>query len=230
MIAFLAALLLAAGPAQGGVAQTLARGGSIRLGPPIDEQVRPYKACLLQQFERNPGLWTGGPEGMRAGKAKALAECADLRRTAAAQSDAALRSKSAYRNEAKRRSSIEKTLADIDSGLLPLYLAMTPAPAPAPAPPPLSGLTDEQATIVYDQCLAYAAQRASKTQAPDTAIFGLARADCASQRTELLRGAGAERVRIFDAIDSERAARFPEATRKVRESRRAFEVQAGTPK
>jgi hypothetical protein len=99
---------------------------------------------------------------------------------------------------------------------------------PRPGPPPQSGLTDEQATIVYDQCLAYAAQRASKTDAADTAIFGLARAQCAGQRADLLRGASPERARIFDAIDADKEAGFPEATRKVRERRRAFE--AGTAK
>ena len=226
MIAIVAALLLAAGADQARFPGVLGQGGSIKLPPPIDEQVRPYRACLLGQFERNPRLRTGGAEAMRAANAEAIAACAEARRTAAAQSDAALRSNRAYRNEAKRRSSIEKVLADLDSGLLPLYLAM----APPPQPRPQSGLTDEQATIVYDQCLAYAAQRASKTDAADTAIFGIARADCAGQRAELLRGAGAERAGIFDSIDSNRPARFPEATRKVREMRRAFEAQAGTAK
>lgn len=226
MIAVMAALLLAAGSDQGQVPGMLGGGKAIRLPPPIDEQVRPYRSCLVQQFERNPRLWTGGAEGMRTANSEALSACADARRTAAAEADAALRSKRAYRSEAKRRSSIEKVLADLDSGLLPLYLAMTPPPQSRPQ----SDLTDEQATIVYDQCLAHAAQRASKTDAPETAIFGLARADCAAQRSQLLLGAGAERVRIFDSIDADRQARFPEATRKVRETRRAFEARAGQPK
>lgn len=226
MIALLAVLLLVAGGHQSRVPGILGQGGSIELPPPIDAQVRPYRACLLEQFERDPGLRSGGSEGMRAANERAMAACAEARRSAAAASDAALRSRRAYRNEAKRRSSIEKVLADLDAGLLPLYLAMTPPPGPRPQ----SGLTDAQATIVYDQCLAYAAQRASKTDAADTAIFGLAWADCAVQRAELLRGAGAERVRIFDEIDADRRARFPEATRKVRESRRAFEAQLGPAK
>lgn len=41
---------------------------------------------------------------------------------------------------------------------------------------------------------------------------------------------GPERARIFDAIDADKEAGFPEATRKVRERRRAFEAQSGTPK
>jgi hypothetical protein len=123
---------------------------------------------------------------------------------------------------------VESALASFDPEIMRPYL--TAAPPPRLRHPPQSGLTDDQATLVYDQCLAYAAQRASKTDAPDTAIFGLARAECASQRADLLRDAGPERVRIFDAIDSNRQARFPEATRKVRESRRAFEAKAGTAK
>jgi hypothetical protein len=224
MIAIVAAFLLAAGADQSRFPGVLGQSGSIKLPPPIEEQVRPYRICLLQQFERNPRTWSGGAEDVRAVNAQAAAACAGVRRTAAAAADAALRSKRDYRDETKRRSSIEKVLADLDSGLLPLYLAMTPRPGPGPQ----SGLTDEQATIVYDQCLAYAAQRASKTDAADTAIFGLARAQCASQRADLLRGASPERARIFDAIDADKEAGFPEATRKVRERRRAFE--AGTAK
>lgn len=226
MIAVVAALVFAAGADQGNFPGILGRGKSIQLPPPIDEQVRPYRSCLLQQFERNPRVWTGGAEGMRTVNSDAITACADARKVAAAQSDAALRSKRAYRDESKRRSSIEKVLTDLESGLLPLYLAMTPPPQPRPQPE----LTDAQAVIVYDQCLAHAAQRASKTDAADTAIFGLARAECAGQRAELLRGSTAERARIFDEIDSNRQARFPEATRKVREMRRAFEARAGQPK
>lgn len=224
MIALVAALLLAAGADQSQFPGILGQGGSIKLPPPIDDQVRPYRACLLEQFERNPRVWSGGSEGMRAVNAEAIAACAETRRTAAAAADSALGSKRAYRDAAKRRSSIEKVLADLDSGLLPLYLAMTPAPQPQAA------LTDEQAAIVYDQCLARAAARASRTDAADTAIFGLARAECAGQRTDLLRAAGPERGRIFDAIDANKEAGFPEATRKVRERRRAYEAQSGTAK
>lgn len=226
MSVVMAALLLAAAADQGRFPGMLGQGKSIRLPPPIDEQVRPYRACLLQRFERDPRLWVGGAEGTAIAKSEAISACADARRTASVEADAALRSNRAYRNEAKRRSSIEKVLADLDSGLLPLYLAMTPPPQARPQ----AELTDEQATIVYDQCLAHAAHRASKTDAPETAIFGLARADCAAQRSQLLLGAGAERVRIFDSIDADRQARFPEATRKVRETRRAFEARAGQPK
>ncbi|HEU0097750.1 MAG TPA: hypothetical protein VFQ67_03150 [Allosphingosinicella sp.] len=216
--------LVAAAPE--GASGSLARGGSIRLPPPIEQQVRPYKACLLDQFGRNPEVWAPGADSMRTANAKAIAACAGTRLSAAAAADAALRSNRAYRNEGKRRSAIEKVLADMDSGLLPLYLAMGPPAPPRPGP----DLTDEQAAIVYDQCLARAAVRASKTDAADTAIFGLARTECGGQRTDLLRGAGPERARIFEAIDSDRQASFPEATRKVRQMRRAYEAQAGTPK
>jgi hypothetical protein len=226
MIALVAAFLLAAGAEQGPYPGILGQGGSIKLPPPIDAQVRPYRACLLEQFERNPRIRADGAEGMRTVNAEAVAACAETRRTAAAAADAALRSKRAYRSEAKRRSSIEKVLADLDAGLLPLYLATVPAPV-VQVPP---ALTDEQAAIVYDQCLARAAARASRTEAAETAIFGIAKAECARQRTGLLGAAGPERARIFDAMDADKEAGFPEATRRVRERRRAFEAQSGSPK
>jgi hypothetical protein len=229
-VALVAAALSAAVPAQGGAPGILAGGGSIKLPPPIDEQVRPYRACLLEQFERDAAIWAGGADGMRAANARAIAACAESRRTAAEAADAALRSKRAYRNEPKRRASIENVLAGLDSGLLPLYLAMTPAPRPQPPTRGESDLTDEQAAIVYDQCLARAAARASRTDAADTAIFGIARVECAGARSGLLTGAAPERARIFDAIDADKEAGFPEATRKIRDRRRAFEAQSGTAK
>jgi hypothetical protein len=233
MIALVAALLLAGAPAQGGFSETLAKGWSVSLPPPIDEQVRPYKACLLGQFDRNPRLRTVDAAGFSEANAEAIAACAEARRAAAAAADAALRSKRAYRNEAKRRSSIEKFLADLDSGLLPIYLATVPAPVvqlPATVDVQVPALTDEQAAIVYDQCLARSAARASHTDAADSAIFAIARAQCAETRSGLLRASGSERARIFDSIDADKEAGFPEATRKVRERRRAFEAQTGPAK
>jgi len=235
MIALVAAFLLMAGGHQSRFPGILGQGGSIELPPPIDEQVRPYRACLLEQFERDPRIFADGAEGWPAVNSDAIAACAGARRTAAAAADAVLKSKRAYRNEAKRRSSIEKVLANLDSGLFPLYLATVPAPVvQLPAGPPAvqvpSSLTDEQAAIVYDQCLARAAARASRTDAADTAIFAIARSECAATRIGLLRSGGPERIRIFDAIDSDKEAGFPEATRKVRERRRAFEAQPGVAK
>jgi hypothetical protein len=223
MIGVVAAFLLLAGGHQSQFPGVLGKGGSIKLPPPIDEQVRPYRTCLLGEFERNPRFRTGGSEGMQAAKAQAMAACAEARRTAATASDSALRSVRAYRKEAKRRATIEKYLADLDAGLLPLYLATTPAPAPRP------GLTEGQAAIVYDQCLARAAAQASRTEAPDDQIYPAARAACAETRAMLLRDSTPDARPALDSIDAERAASFPERTRRLREMRRAREQQEGRP-
>jgi hypothetical protein len=227
MIGLLMALALAA-PAT--ASETLMRGGSVRPPPPISEEVKPYSACLIRQFEADPELWSPQPGTMQAVNARARAACAEDRRSAAARADATLKNKKSYRNPAKRQAGIEKVLSDTDRSLIMLYLTMTPPPQRAPQG--TTALDDRQAAIVYDQCLARAASSASKTDAVDTAIFGIAAAACADLRGQLLAGAGAgsERRRIFDAIDADKQAGFPAATRKVREQRRAYGAELGTPK
>ena len=93
----------------------------------------------------------------------------------------------------------------------------------------LSSLSADQAAIVYDQCLARAAVRASRTDAPDTGIYALAKGECATTRAGLIAGreTDAQRAGVLNAIDADKQATFPELTRKVRERRRAFEAQAG---
>ena len=103
---------------------------------------------------------------------------------------------------------------------------MTVAPSLGPAPLP-SRLSLEQAAIVYDQCLARAAVRASRTDASDAAIFGLAHADCAPLRAQLLAGRAdnAELRRIFAEIDAGKATTFPALTRRIRAQRAGREGQ-----
>lgn len=201
----------------------------------------PYTRCMFAGLSsRLRGKQTLSASERSASFEKSLGECADLRAEALSGVDAMLARM--YKGQASPSHISGIKVLDVwdrafrKAALDPKFDWDERGPAPAAFPaqggdrPEPTALTDDQATIVYDQCLAHAAQRASKTDAPDTAIFGLARAECASRRDELLRGAGAERIRIFDAIDSNRQARFPEATRKVRERRRAFEAQAGAPK
>jgi hypothetical protein len=109
------------------------------------------------------------------------------------------------------------------AGMLAVYAGSAFAQAPA--------VTTEQAAIVYDQCLARAAVRASRTDAADDAIYGLAKAQCASTRTALLDGAmgDAKRVAVLDAIDADKQARFPALTRQIREQRKAREAEMARP-
>ena len=93
-----------------------------------------------------------------------------------------------------------------------------------------AGLTTEQAAILYDQCLARAAAKASRTDAADEDVYGLAKTACAPTRLSLVAGyePSSERVQTLDSIDEERAATFPERTRKLREMLRKYQPQAGT--
>ena len=107
-----------------------------------------------------------------------------------------------------------------------LFLA---APAPAQSAPQLSA---GQAAIVYDQCLARAAVRASRTDAADDAVYGLAKQDCAATRASLLAGneADKERIAALAAIDADKQANFPALTRKIRERRKAWEAEVQKPR
>lgn len=88
-------------------------------------------------------------------------------------------------------------------------------------------LTLEQSAIVYNQCLAWAAVRASRTDAADEAIYGLARDACAETRMRLTAGSenDSDLRRVLDAIDADKEANFPRLTRQIREQRRQREAQ-----
>jgi hypothetical protein len=94
-----------------------------------------------------------------------------------------------------------------------------------------SQLSTQQAAIIYDQCLARAAARASHTDAADDAIYGLAKQACAATRANLLAGheTDRERVTALAAIDADKQANFPALTKKIRERRKAWEAEVQKP-
>jgi hypothetical protein len=94
----------------------------------------------------------------------------------------------------------------------------------------IAGLSNEQALIVYDQCLSREAASLSRTDLAEDAIFDQALRRCIVLRVDLLSGSPPERFIRFKQLDESKAAAFPALTRQVRERRRAFEAQAGIPK
>ena len=105
-------------------------------------------------------------------------------------------------------------------------LAGSAGAAAAQSPP---DLTTDQAAIIYDQCLARAAAGAMRAGTSPEDIYQLARAACTQTRTLLVAGQDpdSERVRVLSEIDAERAATFPERTRRFREMLREYQPQAG---
>jgi hypothetical protein len=106
----------------------------------------------------------------------------------------------------------------------------TSAVAQAPTSPPAANqeLTpDQKGYIAYDQCMMHAAIRVSHTDAPDEAIFGLAKSECASTRAQVIIGQQSNRqfLDALDAADADKAAHFPAWIRSVRERREAMEAQ-----
>ena len=86
---------------------------------------------------------------------------------------------------------------------------------------------DQKGYIAYDQCLMYAAMRASKTDAKDEAIFGIAKAECAPVRASVVIGLESNKAYLaaLDAVDADKAANFPSWINGVRERRRLREAQ-----
>lgn len=82
-----------------------------------------------------------------------------------------------------------------------------------------SSLSDEQAYVVYDQCLALAAGQLARTDEKEDAIYPIARDRCATLREALLKGHDAKSQRVvgMSSLDSERAASFPIRTKSFRE-------------
>jgi hypothetical protein len=89
----------------------------------------------------------------------------------------------------------------------------------------IAGLTNEQALIVYDQCLSREAAALSRTELAEDAIFGQASRRCLALKAQLLTGAPPERFIQFKRLDEVKAAAFPALTRKVRERRKAYESE-----
>jgi hypothetical protein len=86
---------------------------------------------------------------------------------------------------------------------------------------------DQKGYIAYDRCMMHAAIAASRTDAKDEEIFGLARAQCASIRSNAISGQEGNRefLSALDAADADKAARFPAWIKGVRERRRQFDAK-----
>lgn len=93
----------------------------------------------------------------------------------------------------------------------------------------IHALTDDQALIVYDQCLARGAAKASHTAVPDDAVFNVAYAGCLPLRIDLLANQPAARFLAFKALDDAKRASFPALTKQLREQREARATSSGVP-
>jgi len=232
MSALLALALLAAPESY---SEILARGGKVRVSPQPVEVIR-YNECLSSHLQiLSSQLPRADYTQLRAG---AVAACQEQRSAAAVRVAASLKGKR-FRDPLKRQAEVERILEDAELGRLFLLQATRAAPefSPAaaapqlpPAQPSQPALSVEQAEIVYDQCLARAAAKASRTDAPAEAIFGIARSACADARAMLLVQSGGAAAPLFDAIDAERAASFPARTKQLRDTLREAGLAPAGPK
>lgn len=112
---------------------------------------------------------------------------------------------------------------------LTLTTAIAAPAAAQQAEPPLT--PDQRGYIAYDQCMMHAAIQASRTDAKDEAIFGLAKAQCAATRAQVIRGQenNPQFLTALDAADADKAARFPAWIKGVRERRKALDDPAPRP-
>lgn len=90
---------------------------------------------------------------------------------------------------------------------------------------------DQKGYIAYDQCMKYAAIRASHTDAKDEEIFGIAKVQCASTRSRVVVGQESNDAFLaaLDAADADKSANFPAWIKGVRERRKSFEAQGVAP-
>ena len=91
----------------------------------------------------------------------------------------------------------------------------------------LKSLTNEQALIVYDQCISRAGVTLSRTDLADEAVYGQARLQCTPLKVDLLTGSSVERFAQFKKYDEDKSAAFPALTKQIRERRRQFEAESG---
>jgi hypothetical protein len=82
---------------------------------------------------------------------------------------------------------------------------------------------DQKGYITYDRCMMQAAIQASRTDAKDGEVFGLAKAQCAATRAQVIVGQEGNReyIAALDAADADKAANFPAWVKGVRERRMA---------
>lgn len=90
---------------------------------------------------------------------------------------------------------------------------------------------DQKGYIAYHQCLMHAAIRASHTDAKDEDIYGLAKAQCAATRAQVIIGQESNRAYLaaLDAADADKAANFPTWIKGVRERRRSRDAAYSSP-
>jgi hypothetical protein len=96
----------------------------------------------------------------------------------------------------------------------------------------LSDLTpDQKGYITYDHCVMSAAIQASYTTAKNEEIFGLARAQCAATRAQVVIGQEDNRqyLAALDAADANKATNFPAWIKGVRERRQARNAASAVP-
>ena len=105
------------------------------------------------------------------------------------------------------------------------------APATAQVTTPAQLTPDQKGYIVYDQCIMHAAISASHTDAKDEEIFGLAKAQCAATRAQVIIGQENNRqlLAALDAADADKSANFPAWIKGVRDRRKVFEARGGFP-
>lgn len=114
-------------------------------------------------------------------------------------------------------------------GIVLLTSSAVSAMAQIPAASQLS--PDQKGYIIYDQCIMHAAIRASHTDAKDEEIFGLAKAQCAATRAQVIIGQENNRqfLAALDAADADKAANFPAWIKGVRERRKTFDTNSSSP-
>ena len=90
---------------------------------------------------------------------------------------------------------------------------------------------DQKGYIVYHQCMMQAAIRASHTEVKDEEIFGLAKAQCAQTRAQVIVGqeGNGQYIAALDAADMNKATNFPSWIKRVRERRRSRDAASAAP-
>ncbi len=114
-------------------------------------------------------------------------------------------------------------------GLVFLLFIAAPSTAQVNTAPQLT--PDQKGYIIYDQCIMHAAIRASRTEAKDEEVFGLAKAECAPTRAQVVIGQENNRqfIAALDAADADKATNFPAWIKGVRERRKAFDAKSSSP-
>ena len=81
--------------------------------------------------------------------------------------------------------------------------------------------------FAYDDCMKGAAVRASRTDAREEDVFGLAKAQCAATREKVVIGLASDRefLEALDQFDTDEETNFPDWIKVLRERRRLGEPE-----